>query len=152
MDNPQIKIPIHEFLPHREPMLMVDFIQEIDESHVICSFTVLSHNIFVADTVFQEVGLLEHMAQTCSSIVGQTYYSEDYNPELDKPIVGFISAIKSFEIFKLPLISETITTYANLKSQFDGDDYSICTMEVLSSGKGVTYAKAEINLFLKKEK
>lgn len=152
MDNPLKKIPIHEFLPHREPMLMVDYIQEIDANHVICSFTVLANNIFIADTVLQEVGLLEHMAQTCSSIVGQTYYSEDYNPELDQPIVGFISAIKSFEIFRLPLLDEIITTYANLKSQFDGDDYSICTMEVLSSGKDITYAKAEINLFLKKER
>lgn len=150
MEKPQIKIPIHEFLPHREPMLMVDFIQEIDVNHVICSFEVLGNNILVEDGIFQEVGLLEHMAQTCSSIVGQTYYTEDYNPEKDERIVGFISAIKSFEIFVLPLVSEKITTYAQLESQFDGDDYSICTMKVTSSGEFVTYGKAEINLFLKR--
>ena len=152
MENLQVKIPIHEFLPHREPMLMVDFIKEIDAEHVICSFTILEDNIFLADNIFQEVGLLEHMAQTCSSIVGQTYYTADYDPTLDEPIVGFISGIKKFEIFKLPVVGDTILTYADLKSRFDGEDYSICTMEVVASGAKIVYAQAEINLFLKKDK
>lgn len=152
MKEPLKKIPIQEFLPHRDPMLMVDYIEEISDKHVVCSFDIIKGNIFVDGFYFQEAGLIEHMAQTCSSIVGQTYYSPDYNPEQDDRAVGFISAIKRLEIVHLIEIGQTIKTTAHLTSKFEGDDYSICTMHVEAKCKDVTCAVAEINLFLQKRK
>lgn len=152
MENPLLKIPIQEFLPHREPMLMVDYIEEISKEHVVCSFEVLQENIFVEGAYLQEAGLIEHMAQTCSSIVGQTYYSPDYNPEKDERVVGFISAIKTLEIVHLIAIGHTIKTKAHLTSKYEGEEYSICTMRVEAKCEEEICAVAEINLFLQKRK
>jgi len=144
----EIKIPIHDFLPHRAPMLMVDYIAEISQKHVVCHFDITDDCIFVADGVLQELGLIEHMAQTCSSIVGQNFYSPDYNPEVDQRIIGFISGIKKIEIQTLPSVGNYIRTHADLSSQFQGDNYSICTMVVRATVADMTIAVAEINLFL----
>ncbi|TDQ75860.1 hypothetical protein [Sphingobacterium yanglingense] len=147
-----IKIPIHEFLPHRAPMLMVDYIVEISQGHVICEYTIESDCIFLVDEFLQEVGLIEHMAQTCSSIVGQNYYTEDYNPEVDERVIGFISAIKSVCIECLPKKEQRIRTTARLVSQFEGAGYTICTMSVIAEVLGDQIAEAEINLFLQERK
>ncbi|MBL1409710.1 hypothetical protein [Sphingobacterium faecale] len=148
MATESIKIPIHEFLPHREPMLMVDYIVEISQGHVICEYTIESDCVFLADNALQEVGLIEHMAQTCSSIVGQNYYTADYDPEIDERVIGFISAIKSVSIACLPDKGECIRTTASLVSQFEGVGYTICTMSVIAEVQGNKIAEAEINLFL----
>ena len=144
-------INIEDFLPHRSPMLMVDSILDISENHVVCSFVVKSDNIFLEDGFFQEVGLMENMAQTCSSIVGQRFYSADYDPISDKRIIGFISGVKNMTILKLPLVGQRILTESTLTSKFDGDDYSICTMVVQARQESELLSTAEINLFLKKQ-
>lgn len=147
----QIVVDIENFLPHRKPMLMVDKIIAISPTYVLCSFAINRDNIFVSGDFFQEVGLIENMAQTCSSIVGQTFYDQNYNPISDKRIIGFISAIKQLSIFKLPKVGANISTDSTLTSQFDGEDYTICTMFVQAKHNEVLLANAEINLFLKKQ-
>lgn len=144
-------IAIEHFLPHRPPMLMVDSILEISPQHVLCCFTIREDNIFLRDGFFQEVGLMENMAQTCSSIVGQTFYDENYNPKSDKRIIGFISGIRQLAIYTLPQVGDEILTESTLTSQFDGGDYSICTMEVHVKKGEERLSSAEINLFLKKQ-
>ena len=142
-------IPIEHFLPHRAPMLMVDSILEISPTHVLCNFLTQDENIFVEDGFFQEAGLMENMAQTCSSIVGQTFYDEDYNPKSDKRIIGFISGVKKLAVFQLARTGDVIHTESTLTSQFDGDGYSICTMDVRAKSEDRLLSCAEINLFLK---
>lgn len=152
MDIGSIKIPIHEFLPHRAPMLMVDYIVEISQRHVICEFRIGDDCIFLFENQLQETGLIEHMAQTCSSIVGQNYYSEDYNPEKDDRVIGFISGIKCVSIEELPHKGQCIRTTANLVSQFEGVGYTICNMSVIAHVDNMKIAEAEINLFLQERK
>lgn len=67
-------INIHHFLPHREPMLMVDFILELTPEKVVTSFEIKPENIFVDNNQFIEAGLIEHSAQTSSSILGQSFF------------------------------------------------------------------------------
>lgn len=150
VDTP--KIPIHEFLPHRAPMLMVDYIVEISQRHVICEYTIENSCIFLVEEMLQEVGLIEHMAQTCSSIVGQNYYTTDYDPEVDSRVIGFISGIKTMSIVDLPRLGQRLRTTANLVSHFDGAGYTICTMSVQACVDELCLAEAEINLFLQERK
>ncbi|SJN44378.1 hypothetical protein [Sphingobacterium sp. JB170] len=147
----QHDVDIENYLPHRSPMLMVNKIIAISPVHVLCSFLIDEDNIFVNCGTLQEIGLIENMAQTCSAIVGQTFYEEHYNPILDKRIIGFISAIKELSVFNLPQVSETILTDSTLTSKFDSDDFIICTMFVQAKHNQVLLASAEINLFLKKQ-
>ena len=43
---------------------------------------------FWNDEFFWEAGLIEHSAQTCSSILGQSFFQ---NPEVETKVIGFIS-------------------------------------------------------------
>jgi len=63
-------IDISNFLPHQSPMLMVSRLSYIDDTHVIAEFEVHETCIFLHDGVMAESGLIENLAQVCSSVIG----------------------------------------------------------------------------------
>ena len=146
-------IYINDFLPHRAPMLMVDFLIEINATSVTSVFTIIDDNIFVENNYFSEVGLIENTAQTCSSIVGQTFFfTSDKELREDVKLVGFISGIKKATVSMLPKVNQTIKTSATLVSRFDSDQYSICTMKCETFQEENLLLEAEINLFIQEVK
>ena len=146
-------ININNFLPHREPMLMVDVLEEITSNSVISIFKIKEDNVFVAKNYFSEVGLIENAAQTCSSIVGQTFFlSADNEVKENVKLVGFISGIKKATVSTLPKVNQTIKTSAILVSRFDSDEYSICTMKCQSFHDENILLEAVINLFIQELK
>lgn len=150
MDN---SIDIKHFLPHQPPMLMVDKFIDIDDQQVETIFKIEANNIFVHNAVFAEVGLVENAAQTCSSIVAQSYFIDENNQEKDDvKVIGFISAIKSVKIHSLPKVGTTITTKANLISKFITDDYSLCTLTCKTYDNKALILEGEINLFIQEVK
>ena len=146
-------IDIKNFLPHRAPMLMVDFIYELTDTNVKTVFEIKNDNLFVENDVFAEVGLVENAAQTCSAIVGQSFFLDD-NQDVKEgvEVIGFISGIKKAKVYSLPKLGDAIKTKAVLASRFDADGYSICTMSCLTYNKGVLVFEAEINLFIQEKK
>jgi len=134
-------------------MLMVDVLEEITATSVISVFKISEENVFVENNCFSEVGLIENAAQTCSSIVGQTFFfTEENDIKDDVKLVGFISGIKKASVFMLPKVNQTIKTAATLVSRFDTDDYSICTMKCVTSQDENLLFEAEINLFIQEVK
>ncbi len=144
----QKHIDIKKFLPHRAPMLMVDYITDFDEDTVKTIFKIESNCIFVSDETLSECGLIENAAQTCSSIVGKSYFAEDDFEGLTNDVIGFISVIKSINIYSLPIVTQTLTTKANLVSRFDTDSYSICTIKCIIENDTTVLADCEMNLFI----
>ncbi len=143
------KFEAKDFLPHREPFLMVEKIFDISEKTVITGFEVKSNNIFVnKDNKLSESGLIEHIAQSCSSIVGKTYL--DANAAMK--LIGFISTIKKAEILSLPGLGDFIKTEANLVSRMDTDDFSMCTIDSTSYVAGQEVAKCKLNLMIQELK
>lgn len=138
-------INIHHFLPHREPMLMTDYILELTKEKVITSFEIKEDNIFVDKGVFVEAGLIENSAQTCSSILGQSFFK---NPEADTKVIGFITNIKKIEIFSLPKVGTTIISKASLISQFE----NICQIFCETFLEDELLIRSEINLFIQEVK
>jgi len=134
-------INIHHFLPHREPMLMVDYILELTQEKVETSFEITSENIFVHNNEFVEAGLIENLAQTCSSILGQSFYK---GPDIETKVIGFITNIKKIEVFSLPKIGDKIISKASLISQYE----NICNISCESFKNDKLLIKAEINLFI----
>ncbi|WP_294285957.1 ABC transporter permease [uncultured Chryseobacterium sp.] len=134
-------INIHNFLPHREPMLMTDYILELTKEKVITSFEIKEDNIFVNQGVLVEAGLIENSAQTCSSILGQSFFE---NPETDTKVIGFITNIKKIEIFSLPKAGNTIISKASLISQFE----NICQIYCETFLEDELLIRSEINLFI----
>lgn len=150
MDN---NIDIKHFLPHQPPMLMVDKFIDIDDQQVETIFEIKANNIFIQSDEFVAVGLVENAAQTCSSIVAQSYFIDENNEEKkDVNVIGFISAIKSVKIHALPKVGNTINTKANLISKFITDDYSLCTLSCKTYNKQELLLEGEINLFIQEVK
>ncbi|KUJ52060.1 ABC transporter permease [Chryseobacterium sp. JAH] len=138
-------INIHHFLPHREPMLMVDYILELTQEKVETSFEISADNIFVHNNEFVEAGLVENLAQTCSSILGQSFFK---GPHDDTKLIGFITNIKKIELFALPKVGERIISKASLISQYE----NICNISCESFRNDELLIKAEINLFIQELK
>ena len=134
-------------------MLMVDMILVMDEEKVETVFEIKENNIFVQNNLFIEAGLIENAAQTCSSIVAKDYFVDaDNKDKVDVDVVGFISAIKTLKIHKLPTIGTTIKTISVLVSKFVTDDYSLCTMSCQTFNNQELLLEGEINLFIQENK
>jgi len=145
-------IDIKNFLPHREPFLMVDKVLELSEDFVVTSFEIKPTCILIEDNCFNEVGLIENAAQTCSSIVGKSYFDDDDIEGQGTKLIGFISAIKKVAIIDIPKVGENIITKASLKSRFDADTYSISTLECVIYINDKEIASCEMNLFIQEIK
>lgn len=144
-------VDIKKFLPHRNSMLMVDDLLALTDNFVETRFLIKESNIFLGKNIFNETGLVENIAQTCSVIVGSSYFHNgDGVEENDSRVIGFITTIKSINIYKLPKINETLISKGNLLSRFDGGDYSICTLkgEVLCNDE--IQLDCVLDLFIKK--
>ena len=122
-------IDFKNFLPHREPMLMVSKLLYIDDTSVHAEFNVTNDCLFVKNNRLSETGLIENAAQVCSAIVGQSYFDKDDLEGEGNNLVGYISAIKKIEIFDLPKNGKTITTKATLVSRFDTGSVTICSID-----------------------
>jgi len=138
-------INIHNFLPHRKPMLMADYILELTPETVITSFEIKPDNIFVLNNEFVEAGLIENVAQTCSSILGQSFFQ---NPDVETKVIGFITNIKKIEIFALPKVGDNIISKASLISQYE----NICNIFCETFINEKLLIRAEINLFIQELK
>jgi 3-hydroxyacyl-[acyl-carrier-protein] dehydratase len=143
-------LDIKLFLPHREPMLMVNNILKLSQEHVETEFFIKEDNIFVnQNNFFEEIGLLENAAQTCSSIVGQSFFIDENNEvKTDVKLIGFISTIKKATVYRLPKTKQIIHTKAKLVSRFDNPEYSICTIVCETYLENEIILDAEINLFI----
>ena len=146
------KLDISKFLPHRPPFLMVDKVLSIGDEHVSTSFQIKSDNVFVKDNLFNEIGLVECAAQTCSSIVGKSYFEDDDFEGLGTKLIGFISTIKSVQLYACAKVGTTIKADARLVSRFDADEYTICTLNCKITDNTKELLSCEMNLFIREVK
>lgn len=117
-----------DFLPHREPMLMVKDLLHIDNDSVSSGLPIIESCIFIENGELSAAGLIENAAQTSTAIVGQGFFLEDDLTGESNNVIGYINAIKKVEVFQLPKIGEYITTKASLISRFDVDSMCICSI------------------------
>ena len=108
---------------------MVTRLVHIDDASVHTQFVISEDCVFVKNEMLSETGLIENAAQTCSAIVGQSYFDKDDLQGEGNTLVGYISAIKKVEIFGLPKQGEVIVTKASLISRFDTGTVTICSIE-----------------------
>lgn len=125
-------IDIKKFLPHRAPLLLVTHLSYIDEESATTEFHITSDCIFVQNNRLSETGLIENAAQTCSAIVGQSYFEEGDLEGTSNNLIGYISAIKKAVIHQLPQVNETLVSKAKLISRYDSENLSICTVHCSS--------------------
>lgn len=148
MERDGQKIDIKKFLPHRPPMLLVSDMPFIDNENVITKFKIHANCLFLNNGFFTETGLIENAAQTCSAIVGQSFYDvKDFEGTSNK-LIGYISAIKKVEIFSLPSINDVLVTKARLLSRYDLNGVSICTMSSKTFRNGDLIVDCTLNCLI----
>ena len=143
------KIDISNFLPHRSPFLFLDKILILNDEEVLASFLIKEDNLFVENNYFNEMGLVENAAQTCSSIVGKSYFDDDDTKGEGAKLIGFISAVKKITAFSCPKVGSTIISKAKLASRFDTDNYSVCALECNIFEGSTLLISCEMNLIIK---
>jgi predicted hotdog family 3-hydroxylacyl-ACP dehydratase len=103
---------ITEYIPQREPMVMIHTLVEVSDTHAVTQLSVEKENIFFSDGVLTEPGLVENIAQTAAVHIG--YQCAQKN--IPVPI-GYIAAVRALKILELPQQNSVITTSVRIVNQ-----------------------------------
>lgn len=134
---------ILSFIPQREPFVMIDTLLFADDTITRTNFTISADNIFCINNEFSEAGLMENIAQTVAVGAGRRVRNE--NKEVS---VGYIGAVKNFEVFSLPkindvlltevIVTDTILNMINVKGKIscNGIQIAQCEMKIITNSKG----------------
>lgn len=106
---------VENLIPQKFPFVMVDKLLMFSENEITAGFTVPENNIFVKDGIFQEAGLIEHMAQSVALYTGYEYFLKQ-----EPAPTGYIGAIKTIEILQLPKLGQEIETTVTILHEFMG--------------------------------
>ncbi len=121
---------------------MVGTLLHSDEVLTRSSFLIAFDNVFVKNNIFQEAGLLENIAQTAALRAG--YHTQAEN----KPVnVGYIGAVKDFEIYNLPKVGDEIITEVAIENQI----FDVTVLKGKVWLEGGLLAQCEIKVFIKGE-
>lgn len=85
---------------------MVGSLVSFDMQRIVTATVVSETNLFVDAGLFAPAGIIENMAQTCAARIG---YVNKYIRRKSVRI-GFIGAIRSLRLYRLPAIGETLET------------------------------------------
>ena len=110
------QIDIHTLLPQQEPFVMIGRLVHFDKTVTTTETTIMADNIFVENGRMSASGLMENIAQTCAARIG---YVNKYI--LKKGIqIGFIGAVRNFEIIQLPQVGDVVVTRVEVKEEVFG--------------------------------
>jgi predicted hotdog family 3-hydroxylacyl-ACP dehydratase len=129
---------VHSILPQQEPFVMIGNLVYFSIDTSTSETEIKENNIFVDNNNFSASGMMENIAQTCAARIG--FYNKYI---LHKDVqVGFIGAVRNYEIFELPQVGSTIHTTVDILEEVFG--MTLANAEIKCNGK--ILAKAEIKL------
>ena len=98
---------IKRLIPQREPFIMVDEFEERDGNSAATALSVCPDNYFILpDETLAETGLIEHLAQSCSALVGAQALSKAI--EQEHAPIGLIGEVKHFKCHRRPRVGEMV--------------------------------------------
>lgn len=134
---------IKRLIPQREPFMMMDEIEASDGTHAVTALTVLKDNYFILpDGTMAETGLIEHIAQSCSALMGCQALEQENTGE--NPPVGLIGEVKRFECQRRPKVGEKVCT--SIEFGFTFGNVTMATGE--SRVDDELIAKAQLKIFM----
>lgn len=128
-----------KYIPQAPPFVMIDELLHTTGTETVTAFTVKEGHLFVEHGHFTEPGLIENIAQTAAAGMGKK--AEDNQEPVQ---VGFIGAIKNWELQALPLVGETIQTRITVLHQI----MNAHIVQGVITRNGVQIAAAEFKIFL----
>lgn len=132
------QIDIHTLLPQQEPFVMIGKLIKFSKTETVTETTVSRDNIFVSGNCLSASGLMENIAQTCAARIG---YVNKYI--LKKGIqIGFIGAIRNFNVEELPRVGDTFTTAVEIVEEVFG--MTLANATVVCGGKTLATTQMKI--------
>ena len=124
---------IEELIPHRDPVMLIDSLDGYEDNKAVSRFSVRADCLFVKNSVFSEVGLLENMAQTAALHRG-------YKGKLSgkKPQIGFIATVKKFEVSGSALVGDQLET--EIRITFSAMNMTVTEGQVKLNGECIATA------------
>ncbi|WP_299581769.1 3-hydroxyacyl-ACP dehydratase [Mucilaginibacter sp.] len=140
-----MNFPVEDILhliPQKPPFVMVSKLLYVDETTTKSSFIINPDNLFVKKGIFQEAGLMENIAQTAALRSGYIANTES------KPVeVGYIGAIKDFEVFSLPKVNDELITEITIENQV----FNVTVLSGKVWHNGNLLAQCEMKVFIGNE-
>ena len=142
----EIILPVTEksivegLIPQKKPFVMVDTLFSWDETELKSAFTVPEEHVFVENGLFQASGVLEHQAQSVALHTGYQYFLKN-----EEPPVGYIGAIKTFEITHLPEVGMQLETEVKILNEMIG----VTLVQISSKVNGKEIATSEMKTVVK---
>lgn len=129
-------------IPQKPPFVMVSKLLWVDEKSAKSGFTINTGNVFLKNDIFQEAGLMENIAQTAALRSGYIASTEN------KPVeIGYIGAIKDFEVFSLPKVNDELTTEITIENEI----FNITVLLGKVWHNGNLLARCEMKVFIGNE-
>jgi predicted hotdog family 3-hydroxylacyl-ACP dehydratase len=130
---------ITEYIPQRPPVVMISGLLEVNDKLTRTGLQIADDNLFVENGKLMPPGLLENMAQTAAARIG--YISQQEHTPVP---IGFIGAVKDFEVFDLPPAGSFIETITEIQSQVF--NATMVSGKVMHEGK--VMAQCELKIFI----
>ena len=133
-------IEITEYIPQRNPFVMIDTLFYADEIKSVSGFLILPDNVMVEDGFLSENALVENIAQTAAAGIG--YDCKKRNVEVP---IGYIAAIKDLNIITLPAVGDIINTEVIVTNQV----LNISVVKGIVKHNDNIIANCEMRIFIK---
>ena len=130
---------ITAYIPQRMPIVMISGILEVNGNLTRTGLQIAPDNLFVEEGVLKSPGLLENMAQTAAARVG--YVAQQENTPVP---IGFIGAVKDFEVFSFPPAGSFIETTTEIQSQVFNATMVAASVRL----NGALIAQCELKIFI----
>lgn len=135
-------IDIKRLIPQREPVLMVDQLTAADEESATTTLTIRRGNFFLdGDGRLNETGLIEHIAQSASSLAGYTALKA----RAATPPTGYIGEVKKFHCHRRPALGDVLMTTVNMGAEVAG----VTAMTAETRVDGEIVADTQMKIFIK---
>lgn len=131
---------IGNLIPQKKPFVMVQEITDYTENVVHATLKVTEDNLFYNDGYFQASGIIEHQAQTVALHTGYQYHL------LGKEApTGYIGAIKSVNIERLPQLNDVLKSEAQILNEMMG----VTLVEITTKVNDEVIAKSQMKTVVK---
>ena len=133
---------ILDLLPQRPPFIMVDRLTYYDPVITKTVFKVNEDNLFCRNSVMEEAGLIEIIAQSCAARMGYKEKTEAHRDGVIK--IGVIGMIKKMEIFRNPYVGEELETTVEIMA----DVFNATLVETNVASGNEILATCEMKIYL----
>jgi predicted hotdog family 3-hydroxylacyl-ACP dehydratase len=138
-----LKENIESLIPQRYPFVMIDELTYSDGKLTRTRLEIRAENIFVENGLLMEPALLENIAQTAAVRAGY-----EANKENSPVRVGYIGAVKNFEVHGLPKVGDTLETEIVTGNQV----FDVTVIKGTIHCNNKLLASCEMKIFIKNHK